>query len=78
MTYNLIYYIWLTCFRSRRDADKRNSSNAGDLLHDFEQDVSVTSESDSWAADERAWSSDNPNTSVMKGREPRKRYIFES
>lgn len=60
--------------RSRRDVEKRISSNVYELgLHDLEQDVTGTSESCSWVADEKACSSDNQNYSVMKGGELQKR-----
>ncbi|KAL5797298.1 hypothetical protein ACOSQ2_002118 [Xanthoceras sorbifolium] len=57
----MLQKIW----RSRRDADKKSSSNANGL-RDLEQDVTATSESCSWVADEKACSSDNQNSSVVK------------
>ncbi|KAJ0053423.1 hypothetical protein Pint_02510 [Pistacia integerrima] len=60
--------------RSRRDAEKRISSNASESrLRDLEQDVTATSESCSWVADEKASSSDNQNSSAVKGGEHQKR-----
>ncbi|XP_044466407.1 uncharacterized protein LOC123196438 isoform X2 [Mangifera indica] len=57
-----------------RDAQKRIPSNASESrLHDLEQDVTGTSESCSWVVDEKASSSDNQNSSVMKGGELQKR-----
>ncbi|KAH9743133.1 nuclear factor kappa-B-binding protein [Citrus sinensis] len=61
-------------WRLRRDVEKRISSNAYESRpHDLEQDVTATSESCSWVADEKACSSDNQNSSVMKGGELHKR-----
>ncbi|KAI9176665.1 hypothetical protein LWI28_005692 [Acer negundo] len=66
----ILQKIW----RSRRDADKRSSSNANESgLRDLEQDVTATSESCSWNADEKACSSDNQNSSVMRDGKLKKR-----
>ncbi|KAK1569266.1 hypothetical protein Q3G72_034651 [Acer saccharum] len=66
----ILQKIW----RSRRDADKKSSSNANESgLRDFEQDVTATSESCSWDADEKACSSDNQNSSVMRDGKLKKR-----
>lgn len=68
------YVSLMSCFRLRRDVEKRISSNAYESRpHDLEQDVTATSESCSWVADEKACSSDNQNSSVMKGGELHKR-----
>lgn len=70
---SLIRYIFLKiCFRSRKDLDKRSSSNVNESkLHDHEQDATATSESCSWVADEKACSSDNQNSSVVKNGPPK-------
>ncbi|KAF3435324.1 hypothetical protein FNV43_RR22411 [Rhamnella rubrinervis] len=59
-------------WRSRNDGDKRISSCANDSgFHVVEDNVALTltSESCSWIADEKACSSDNQNSSVLKGGE---------
>lgn len=48
--------------------EKRISSHANESrVRDVEQDVTATSESCSWVADEKACSSDNQYSSMMKG-----------
>ncbi|KAJ9132891.1 hypothetical protein P3X46_033716 [Hevea brasiliensis] len=60
--------------RSRRDADGRTSSNANESrFHDLEDDAVATSESCSLLAEEKACSSDNQNSSIMKGGELERR-----
>ncbi|KAK6267064.1 hypothetical protein QUC31_017901 [Theobroma cacao] len=61
-------------WRSRRVGEKRVFSNSNESrLGSVEQDVTATSESCSWVADEKACSSDNQNSSVMKGGEQQRR-----
>lgn len=53
--------------------EKVPSRANGSRFRDLEQDIMATSESCSWVADEKAFSSDNQNSSGMKGGEPHKR-----
>ncbi|XVE84247.1 hypothetical protein DITRI_Ditri16bG0155500 [Diplodiscus trichospermus] len=56
--------------RSRRVGEKRVFSWLNESrLDNIEQDVTATSESCSWVADEKACSSDNQNSSVVRGGE---------
>ncbi|KAJ9189784.1 hypothetical protein P3X46_001038 [Hevea brasiliensis] len=60
--------------RSTRDADRRVSSNANESRFcELEDDAVATSESCSLIAEEKASSSDNQNSSVMKGGELERR-----
>ncbi|OMO85553.1 Nuclear factor related to kappa-B-binding protein [Corchorus capsularis] len=61
-------------WRSRRVGEKRDFSHSNESgLGNAEQDVAVTSESSSWVADDKACSSDNQNSSAMRGGEPKRR-----
>ncbi|XVF57680.1 hypothetical protein PTKIN_Ptkin07bG0001600 [Pterospermum kingtungense] len=63
--------------RSRRVVEKSVFSHLNESrLGHIEQDVTATSESYSWVADEKACSSDNQNSSVVKGGELQRR-IYE-
>ena len=54
--------------------EKRITSHGNESrFPDPEEDLTATSESCSWAADDKACSSDNQNTSGMKGAELIKR-----
>lgn len=60
--------------RSRRASEKGIFSHSNESkLVNLEQDATGTSESCSWVADERACSSDNQNSSVVKGGELQRR-----
>lgn len=60
--------------RSNRDPDRQISSNANESrFHDLEHDAVATSESCSLVAEEKACSSDNQNSSIMKGEELERR-----
>ncbi|XWS32578.1 hypothetical protein CRYUN_Cryun22dG0001500 [Craigia yunnanensis] len=64
-------------WRSRRVGEKRVFSHSNESrLGNIEQDVTATSESSSWVADEKACSSDNQNSSVVKDGELQRR-IYE-
>lgn len=59
----IVQKIW----RSRNDADKKISSSANDSRICVPEDnVAASSESCSWVADEKACSSDNQNSSIIK------------
>ncbi|XP_022774189.1 uncharacterized protein LOC111316504 [Durio zibethinus] len=61
-------------WRSRRVREERVFSHSNESrLGNIELDVTATSESCSWVADEKACSSDNQNSSVVKGGEPQRR-----
>ncbi|XP_022750426.1 uncharacterized protein LOC111299478 [Durio zibethinus] len=61
-------------WRSRRVGKKRVFSHSNESkIGNIEQDVTATSESCSWVADEKACSSDNQNSSVGKGGELQRR-----
>ncbi|XP_022739582.1 uncharacterized protein LOC111291810 isoform X2 [Durio zibethinus] len=61
-------------WRSRRVGEKRAFSHSNESrLGNVDQDVTATSESCSWVADEKACSSDNQNSSVVKGGEIQRR-----
>ncbi|XWS43940.1 hypothetical protein CRYUN_Cryun15aG0001500 [Craigia yunnanensis] len=61
-------------WRSRRVDNKRVFSHSNESrLDNIEQDVTASSESCSWVADEKACSSDNQNSSVVKGGELQRR-----
>ncbi|PON50486.1 Nuclear factor related to kappa-B-binding protein [Trema orientale] len=61
-------------WRSKNDMDKRISSSANDSrVRVLEDNVEASSESCSWVADEKACSSDNQNSSVIKGGDLKKR-----
>ncbi|GKV44376.1 hypothetical protein SLEP1_g51568 [Rubroshorea leprosula] len=65
-------------WRSRKDPEKRTLSGVNESrLADTEQDASATSESCSWNAEEKACTSDNQNSSVVKGVESQKRKYKE-
>ncbi|KAL4292003.1 hypothetical protein GQ457_14G005110 [Hibiscus cannabinus] len=60
----IVHKMW----RSRRAGEKGVFSHSSESKPvNLEQDATVTSESCSWAEDERACSSDNQNSSVVKG-----------
>ncbi|GMI93946.1 hypothetical protein like AT5G13950 [Hibiscus trionum] len=60
----IVHKLW----RSRRAGEKGVFSHSNEPKPvNLEQEATVTSESCSWAADERACSSDNQNSSVVKG-----------
>ncbi|KAG8643879.1 uncharacterized protein LOC110626337 isoform X2 [Manihot esculenta] len=60
--------------KSNRDPDRQISSNANESrFHDLEHDAVATSESCSLVAEEKACSSDNQNSSIMKGEELERR-----
>ncbi|CAB4305899.1 unnamed protein product [Prunus armeniaca] len=60
----IVQKIW----RSRNDMEKKISSHANESrFRDLEENTTVTSESCSWVADEKACSSDNQISSVVKG-----------
>ncbi|XP_024017809.1 uncharacterized protein LOC21390955 [Morus notabilis] len=62
----IVQKIW----RSRNDTDKRISSSANDSRFCVPEDnIAASSESCSWVADEKACSSDNQNSSMLKGGE---------
>nr|KJB70713.1 hypothetical protein B456_011G088500 [Gossypium raimondii]KJB70714.1 hypothetical protein B456_011G088500 [Gossypium raimondii]KJB70715.1 hypothetical protein B456_011G088500 [Gossypium raimondii] len=66
----IVHKFW----RSRRASEKGIFSHSNESkLVNLEQDATGTSESCSWAADERACSSDNQNSSVVKGGELQRR-----
>ncbi|XWS30577.1 hypothetical protein CRYUN_Cryun24cG0130900 [Craigia yunnanensis] len=66
--------IVLKLWRSRRADEKRVFSHSNESrFGNIEQDVTVTSEFCSWVADEKAFSSDNQNSSVVKGGELQRR-----
>ncbi|XVF16097.1 hypothetical protein REPUB_Repub10bG0002000 [Reevesia pubescens] len=61
-------------WRSRRAGEKRVFSHSNESRRgNVEQDVTVTSESCSWVADEKTCSSDNQNSSVVKVEELERR-----
>ncbi|XP_065865449.1 uncharacterized protein [Euphorbia lathyris] len=54
--------------RSRRDVEQQISSHANEFgLHNLEENAATTSESCSFIAEDKACSSDNQNSSLMKG-----------
>lgn len=62
--------------RSRNGLEKRISSHGNESrFADPEEDFTATSESCSWAADDKVCSSDNQNSSAVKGAELLKRWL---
>ncbi|PRQ54356.1 putative nuclear factor related to kappa-B-binding protein [Rosa chinensis] len=62
-------------WRSRKDMEKHSSSHANESrFRDLDENATPTSESGSWVADDKACSSDNQISSVIKGGELQNRF----